>query len=205
MPRRSPASFRRAAGPTSAPTMRRSKREGAPLLPPPLPADSLYACRWLSLVNAACCTTAASACSGGLPTSCDQECANVLKPFQKSCKSQLRAGGMTQTIAQASTSCPAAPANTRGCPQSIPALAPGATQSCGSGGGFWPIGSVCPVSCGAAGGGAASCGLPPRRHAGVAGRPLPLDLDGYPHRRPPPDHHQRHPSAAHGVSSGYRR
>lgn len=133
--------------------MRRSKREGAPLLPPPLPADSLYACRWLSLVNAACCTTAASACSGGLPTSCDQECANVLKPFQKSCKSQLRAGGMTQTIAQASTSCPAAPANTRGCPQSIPALAPGATQSCGSGGGFWPIGSVCPVSCGAAGGG----------------------------------------------------
>jgi hypothetical protein len=108
---------------------------------------------WLALINAACCTTAASACSDGLPTSCDQECANVLKPFKKSCKTQIRAGGMTATINQASAACPAAPANNRGCPKDIPALAPGATQSCGSGAGFWPIGSVCAVTCGAPAGG----------------------------------------------------
>ena len=50
--------------------------------------DSFQA--WLALVNSACCQHAASACTNGLPSSCDQECANVLTPFASSCKSKLR-------------------------------------------------------------------------------------------------------------------
>ena len=37
---------------------------------------------WLALVNSACCTNAATQCTNGLPTSCDEECANVLTPVR---------------------------------------------------------------------------------------------------------------------------
>ena len=77
----------------------------------------------------------------------------MLTPFKKVCKSQLRAADMTSTISTASRACPDTPANTRGCPKTIPALGSSVAQDCGSGSGFWPIGSVCGVSCGAPGGG----------------------------------------------------
>ena len=154
---------------------------------------------WLALVNSACCTHAESQCANGLPTSartalpglgltwriaadcalrarragCDLECANVLKPFQKSCKSQLRAAGITDTVKTAARACPATQgaslrtacrlgpfdiradaAGSRGCPKNIPSVNDhGAEQSCGTGSGFWPIGSVCMVTCAAGGGG----------------------------------------------------
>ena len=39
---------------------------------------------WLALVNSACCTHAATPCTNGLPSSCDEECANVLTPVRAS-------------------------------------------------------------------------------------------------------------------------
>ena len=54
---------------------------------------------------------------------------------------------MTSTISTASRACPDTPANTRGCPKTIPALGSSVAQDCGSGSGFWPLGSVCGVSC----------------------------------------------------------
>ena len=97
----------------------------------------------------------------------------MLKPFQKSCKSQLRAAGITDTVKTASRACPATQgaslrtacrlgpfdiradaAGSRGCPKNIPSVNDhGAEQSCGTGSGFWPIGSVCMVTCAAGGGG----------------------------------------------------
>jgi len=37
---------------------------------------------WLALVNSACCTHAATPCTNGLPSACDEECANVLTPVR---------------------------------------------------------------------------------------------------------------------------
>ena len=45
---------------------------------------------WLALVNSACCTNAATACTNGLPTSCDEECANVLTPVRTLCTLEKR-------------------------------------------------------------------------------------------------------------------
>jgi hypothetical protein len=113
--------------------------------------DSFQA--WLALVNSACCQHAASACTNGLPSSCDQECANVLTPFASSCKSKLRDANMIATINSAKHSCPATGSSSRGCPKTIPSVrAAGAHQDCGAGGEFWPVGSVCTASCQAGGG-----------------------------------------------------
>ena len=76
--------------------------------------------------------------------------------FKQKCKSQLRAagGGMSATINTASRLCPHVSKSSQGCPKNIPSVGDhNAVQSCGSGAGFWPIGSVCSVSCAAPGGG----------------------------------------------------
>ena len=101
---------------------------------------------WLALINSACCAHGGG-CTNGLPTQCDQECANVLKPFQKSCKSKIRAGGLSDTIKTASRSCPSTGSSSRGCPKNIPSVSDrNAQQECGTGSGFWPVGSVCKIA-----------------------------------------------------------
>ena len=97
--------------------------------------------------GAVCCSAHGGGCTNGLPTQCDQECANVLKPFQKSCKSKIRAGGLSDTIKTASSSCPSTSGSTRGCPKNIPSVSDrNAQQECGTGSGFWPVGSVCKIA-----------------------------------------------------------
>jgi hypothetical protein len=109
---------------------------------------------WTSLVNSACCANAASACDGGLPTSCDTECANVLTPYKRYCKTQLQAAGMMDAVNIATRTCPHIPKNTRGCSKDIPSVSDrNAVQSCAGGDGFWPVGTACSVTCVAPGGG----------------------------------------------------
>lgn len=91
-----------------------------------------------------------SACTNGLPSACDQQCANVLKPFQSACKSQLRSGGISNTIKTASRSCPHVSSNTRGCPANILSVSDNGAQQaadCPPSDGFFPVGSVCTTSC----------------------------------------------------------
>ena len=108
---------------------------------------------WLALVNQACCTKAASQCSNGMPTSCDTECANVMSPFKRYCKTQLQAAGIMDTVNTAYRTCERPPKNTRGCPKDIPSVSDsGAVQSCAGGSGFWPVGTACTVTCAAGGG-----------------------------------------------------
>ena len=60
---------------------------------------------------------------------------------------------MMAAVNAASRTCPHIPKNTRGCPKNIPSVSDhGAVQSCPSGGGFWPVGSACSVTCAAGGG-----------------------------------------------------
>ena len=93
------------------------------------------------------CCAHGGGCTNGLPTQCDQECANVLKPFQKSCKAKIRAGGLSDTIKTASRSCPSTGSSSRGCPKNIPSVSDrNAQQECGTGSGFWPTGSVCKMA-----------------------------------------------------------
>jgi|EP01046_Picozoa_sp_COSAG06_P003293 hypothetical protein len=88
-----------------------------------------------------------------MPTSCDTTCANILTPFKRYCKTQLQAANMMATVNAASRSCPHVAKNTRGCPKNIPSVVDGvATQSCATGDGFHPVGSVCTVTCAAGGG-----------------------------------------------------
>ena len=77
---------------------------------------------WLALVNSACCANAASACDNGLPTSCDDECANVLSPFKRYCKTQLQGANMMAAVNTAFHTCPHVSKNTRGCPRDIPSV-----------------------------------------------------------------------------------
>eukprot|EP01046_Picozoa_sp_COSAG06_P011718 COSAG06_NODE_672_length_13192_cov_17.308104_7_plen_145_part_00 len=44
---------------------------------------------WLALVNSACCTHAATPCTNGLPSACDEECANVLTPVRTALSPRL--------------------------------------------------------------------------------------------------------------------
>jgi hypothetical protein len=77
-----------------------------------------------------------------------------LLQFKQKCKTKLRDGGMTATINSASRTCPHVSRSSQGCPKNIPSVSDrGAVQSCGDGSGYWPVGSVCPVSCAAPGGG----------------------------------------------------
>ena len=86
---------------------------------------------WLALVNQACCTKAASQCSNGMPTSCDTECANVMSPFKRYCKTQLQAAGIMDTVNTAYRTCERPPKNTRGCPKDIPSVSDsGASSDC---------------------------------------------------------------------------
>ena len=109
---------------------------------------------WLDLVNSACCQHSAAPCTNGLPSACDQECANVLKPFQSSCKAQLQSAGIAATVKTAGRSCPTTSSNSQGCPATIPGLDQNAQQAadCAGGSGFFPLGSVCSVSCATGGG-----------------------------------------------------
>ena len=107
---------------------------------------------WLAAVNQACCAKAASACTNGMPSSCDAECADILTPMRKACKAKLQSSGLMDTITAAAHTCPHTSSSSRGCPKTIPSLDPG-QQDCGSGSGFWPIGSVCTSSCSAPNGG----------------------------------------------------
>ena len=103
---------------------------------------------WLAVVNSACCANAATACTNGLPTSCDAECANVLAPFKRYCKTQLDASGTTAAVTTAYRTCPHVAKNTRGCPRDIPSVSDrGAQQACPGGAGNWPVGSACAVRC----------------------------------------------------------
>ena len=51
---------------------------------------------WLALVNSACCEHAATPCTNGLPSACDEECANVLTPVRP--RSPLGRGAATRSI-----------------------------------------------------------------------------------------------------------
>jgi putative hemolysin len=67
------------------------------------------------------------------------------------CKSQLTAAGLMDTVRTISSNCPRVPKGAnKGCAKNIPSVGDhNAQQSCGSGSGFWAIGSVCPVTCAA--------------------------------------------------------
>ena len=108
---------------------------------------------WTALVNAACCTTAASACANGMPTSCDTECANVLTPYKRYCKTQLQGASMMAAVNAATATCPHVAKNTRGCPKDIPSVSDAnAVQSCAGGSGYWGVGTACSVTCAGGGG-----------------------------------------------------
>ena len=72
----------------------------------------------------------------------------MLKPFSKSCKAKLRDAGITDTVRTASRACPDTSSSSRGCPRNIPSVSDhNAQQTCAGGDGFWPVGSVCGVTC----------------------------------------------------------
>ena len=53
---------------------------------------------WLAVANQACCTKTTSHCANGIPTDCDAECANILKPLRKHCKTQLTTNGLYDNV-----------------------------------------------------------------------------------------------------------
>jgi hypothetical protein len=110
---------------------------------------------WLAVANQACCTKTEATCTNGLPSDCDSECANIMIPMKKNCKTQLQNGGLWDTVNTVSSKCPKLPKGQhKGCPKNIPSVSDmNAEQACGSGDGFWPTGSTCAVSCAAPGGG----------------------------------------------------
>ena len=60
-----------------------------------------HACNLLAradIVNAACCGQASEDCSGGTPTSCDSECAEVFLPFWADCKEELHTSFLAKTF-----------------------------------------------------------------------------------------------------------
>ena len=130
--------------------------------PPDQCTDPVSFQAWLAGANQACCTKTTSHCANGIPTDCDAECANILKPLRKHCKTQLTTNGLYDNVQaraerpagwrtplhghpNSSTlthlglvqaiarTCPAqAGGASRGCPKSIPGLPAGLTQVCTS-------------------------------------------------------------------------
>ena len=77
----------------------------------------------------------------------------MLTPYKRYCKTQLQDANIMQAVNAASNSCPHIPKNTRGCTKDIPSVSDAnAVQSCAGGEGFWPVGTVCSVTCAAGGG-----------------------------------------------------